>query len=56
MFCFWCLEKYEVYLSGLPDTMDGTVLVALSDMYQREYLQRMDTTFYDTAPRGTAAL
>lgn len=27
------VEKYEVVLPGLPDTMDGTVLVALSDMH-----------------------
>jgi len=27
------IEKYEVILSGLPDAMDGTVLVALSDMH-----------------------
>jgi predicted MPP superfamily phosphohydrolase len=27
------IEKYEVSLSGLPDAMDGTVLVALSDMH-----------------------
>lgn len=27
------VEKYEVSISGLPDAMDGTVLVALSDMH-----------------------
>ncbi len=27
------VEKYEVNISGLPDAMDGTVLVALSDMH-----------------------
>ena len=27
------VEKYEVILPGLPDNMDGTVLVALSDMH-----------------------
>ncbi|MCJ7686747.1 MAG: metallophosphoesterase, partial [Desulfobacteraceae bacterium] len=27
------VEKYEVSLPGLPDAMDGTVLVALSDMH-----------------------
>jgi predicted MPP superfamily phosphohydrolase len=27
------IEKYEVSLPGLPDAMDGTVLVALSDMH-----------------------
>ncbi len=27
------IEKYEVILSDLPDAMDGTVLVALSDMH-----------------------
>jgi predicted MPP superfamily phosphohydrolase len=27
------IEKYEVILSGLPDAMDGTVLVVLSDMH-----------------------
>ena len=27
------IEKYEVSISGLPDAMDGTVLVALSDMH-----------------------
>jgi len=27
------VEKYEVRLPGLPDEMDGTVLVALSDMH-----------------------
>jgi len=27
------VEKYEVVLPGLPDTMDGTVLAALSDMH-----------------------
>jgi predicted MPP superfamily phosphohydrolase len=27
------IEKYEVSLPGLPDSMDGTVLVALSDMH-----------------------
>ncbi|MDH3567771.1 MAG: metallophosphoesterase, partial [Desulfobacteraceae bacterium] len=27
------VEKYEVSLSSLPDVMDGTVLVALSDMH-----------------------
>lgn len=27
------IEKYEVILSGLPDAMDGTVIVALSDMH-----------------------
>jgi predicted MPP superfamily phosphohydrolase len=27
------VEKYEVRLSGLPEEMDGTVLVALSDMH-----------------------
>lgn len=27
------VEKYEVSIPGLPDTMDGTVLVALSDMH-----------------------
>jgi predicted MPP superfamily phosphohydrolase len=27
------VEKYEVSLFGLPDAMDGTVLVALSDMH-----------------------
>jgi len=27
------VQKYEVSLSGLPDAMDGTVLVALSDMH-----------------------
>ena len=27
------VEKYEVSLPGLPDHMDGTVLVALSDMH-----------------------
>ena len=27
------VEKYEISLPGLPDAMDGTVLVALSDMH-----------------------
>jgi hypothetical protein len=27
------VEKYEVHLPGLPEAMDGTVLVALSDMH-----------------------
>ncbi|MDO9567698.1 MAG: metallophosphoesterase [Candidatus Desulfaltia sp.] len=27
------IEKYEVILSGLPDAMDGTVIVALSDLH-----------------------
>ena len=27
------VQKYEVHLSGLPDEMDGTVLVAMSDLH-----------------------
>ncbi len=27
------VQNYEVYLSGLPDEMDGTVLVAMSDLH-----------------------
>ena len=27
------VQNYEVYLSGLPDEMDGTVLVAISDLH-----------------------